>query len=175
MSGHSRWSQIKHKKGISDQKKGQVFSKLAKKITVAAKNGPDPSNNFRLQSAIDEARTANMPKENIERAIKRVSEKDSVALNEVLIQGMGPSSVAIIVEAITDNTNRTISEIKNIFSKNDIKMVPANSLNWMFDANWNPHSPLELTDESVKQKIDKLFEELASHDDVENVYTNLKQ
>ncbi|MEX1064097.1 MAG: YebC/PmpR family DNA-binding transcriptional regulator [Candidatus Paceibacterota bacterium] len=175
MSGHSKWSQIKHKKGISDQKKGQVFSKLAKRITVAAKNGADPSVNFKLQSAIDEARAANMPKDNIDRAIKRVSEKDSAALNEMVIQGMGPFSIAIIVEAITDNTNRTIGEIKNVFSKNDVKMVPENSLNWMFDANWNPHSPLEISDESVKQKIDKLFEELNSHDDVGNVHTNLKQ
>src|SRR3989344_7105428 len=98
MSGHSKWSQIKHKKGVSDQKKGQLFSKLAKKISLAAKVGTDPASNYKLQSVIEEARTFNMPKENIERAVKRASEKDAAALNEFVIQAMGPSGVAIIIE-----------------------------------------------------------------------------
>lgn len=174
MSGHSKWSQIRHKKGISDQKKGQLFSKLAKKISIAARVGIDPSANYKLQSAIDEARTFNMPKENIERAIKRASDKDTTALNELVIQAMGPAGIAIVVEAITNNKNRTINEIKYILSENGFNMVHEGSLNWMFGPNWMPHSPLEITDPLVQQKLDKAFEKLDNNDDVENVHTNLK-
>lgn len=174
MSGHSKWSQIKHKKGISDQKKGQVFSKLGKKISIAAKGGIDPSTNFRLQAIINEARTANMPKENIERAIKRASDKDASILKEVVIQAMCPGGIAMVIEGITDNSNRTINEVKNILSKNDIKVVPENSLIWMFDKNKNPISPLEITDQNILSKIDRTLEELDANDDIENVYTNIK-
>jgi len=173
MSGHSKWSQIKHKKGISDQKKGQFFSKLAKKISIAAREGAEPSANYKLQSVIEEARTFNMPKENIERAIKRTSEKDAAALNEITIQAMGVGGGAIVIEGITDNKNRTINKIKHILAQNDFRMVPENSLNWMFDKNWNPHAPIETTPE-IQQKLDKLLEELDNNEDVENVYTNLK-
>ena len=174
MSGHSKWSQIRHKKGISDQKKGQIFSKLAKKISMAAREGANPSTNYKLQSVIDEARTANMPKENIERAIKRASDKDAAALNELAIQAMGPAGIAIVVEAITDNKNRTINEIKHILSENGFKIVREGSLSWMFGPNWIPHSPLEIADPLIQQKLDKAFEELDNNDGVENVYTNLK-
>ena len=173
MSGHSKWSQIKHKKGVSDQKKGQVFSKLAKKISVIAKKNSDPTSNFQLQSAINEARAANMPKENIERAIKSAGDKDAAALNEVVIQAMGPVGIAIVVEAITDNSNRTVSEVRKILNKNDVKVVPENSLNWMFDAEKNPVAPVEASPETIS-KLDKVFDELDSNDDVENVYTNIK-
>ena len=174
MSGHSKWSQIKHRKGISDQKKGQVFSKLANKITIAARGGADPSANFKLQSAIEEARAANMPKENIERAVKRATEKEAASLNEVTVQAMGPGSVAVVIEAITDNKNRTIAEIKNILAKNGFKMVPEGSLGWMFDKGWSPKAPVEISDSAIRQKFDKLLEELATSDDVENVYYNLR-
>lgn len=112
-----------------------------------------------------------MPKENIERAIKRAGEK-GVALDRIIIQAIGPASVAIVIEAITDNRNRTISEIKNILSKNDIKMVPENSLNWMFDNNWTPRNPIEISDGNQRDKIEKLFNELDDQDDVENIYSN---
>lgn len=173
MSGHSKWSQIKHRKEISDQKKGQIFSKLAKKISIAARQGTDPSMNYKLQSAIEEARGFNMPKDNIERAIKKASEKGAATLENVIIQAMGLASVAIVIEAITDNKNRTIGEIKNILTKNEAKMVPENSLNWMFDKNWKPHNPIESIDPTAGRKLEKLFEELDNHDDVENIYSNL--
>ena len=172
MSGHSKWSQIKHKKGLSDQKRGQVFSKLAKKISIIAKKGVDPSSNYQLQSAINEARAVNMPKDNIDRAIKRAIDKDVVAFNEVIIQAMGPSGIAIIIESITDSPNRTVSEIRNILTKNDIKVVPESSLNWMFDSEKNPIAPLDASPETLA-KLDNVFQELDSNDDVENVYTNL--
>jgi transcriptional/translational regulatory protein YebC/TACO1 len=172
MSGHSKWSQIKHKKGISDQKRGQLFSKLAKKISIAARDGSDPSSNFKLQASIDEARSFNMPKDNIERAIKRASEKEITDLENIIIQAMGPSGVAFIIEAITDNRNRTINEIKNILAKNETKMVPEDSLNWMFDKDWTPYSPIELADQNFHNKIEKLFNELDEQDDVENIHSN---
>lgn len=172
MSGHSKWSQIKHKKGISDQKKGQIFSKLAKKISITAKKGVDPNSNFQLQSVINEARAVNMPKENIERAIKRAGDKDATTLNEVTIQAMGPGGIAIVVEAITDNSNRTVGEVRNIFNKNDVRVVPEHSLNWMFDVEKNPVAPIEASPETLA-KLDKVFEELDNNDDIENVYTNL--
>ena len=174
MSGHSKWSQIKHKKGVSDQKKGQVFSKFAKKISLAAREGTNPTTNYKLQAIIDEARSFNMPKDNIERAIKRAGEKESMALNEVTIQAIGPMAVAIIIKGVTDNKNRTINEVKNILSKNEAKMVPEGSLNWMFDKNNEPLTPLEISDQKALEKINKLFEELSDNDDVEEVYSNLK-
>jgi len=175
MSGHSHWHSIKYQKGLADQKRGQVFSKLSREISVAAKEkGSNPETNSALRLVIDKAKKFNMPKENIERAIKRAGEKEATSLNEVLIHAIGPGSIAIVIEAITDNKNRTINEIKNILSKNDSKMVPENSLNWMFDKNWEPYAPVEVTDPVIHQKIDKLFEELDASDDIENVHTNLK-
>lgn len=173
MSGHSKWSQIKHKKGASDQKRGQLFSKLSKKISIAAREGADPSANYKLQSVIAEARSFNMPKENIERAIKRASEKEAVALDALIIHAMGPSGIAIIVEAITDNKNRTINEVRHILTDHEAKMVPENSLNWMFDQSWNPHALVE-SPPDVHEKLEKLLEALDNNDDVENVYTNLR-
>lgn len=173
MSGHSKWSQIKHKKGITDQKKGQVFSKLAKKISIAARIGADPATNYKLQATVDEARSLNMPKENIERAIKRSSDKDATALDTLIIQAMGPSGIAVVIEAITDNKNRTINEIKHILTEHEVKMVPENSLNWMFSQDWEPNTPIEVMPE-VQQKLEKLFEALDDNDDVENISTNLK-
>ena len=173
MSGHSKWSQIKHKKGASDQKRGQLFSKLSKKISIAARGGADPSANYKLQAVIDEARSFNMPKENIERAIKRAGDKDATALDTVIIQAMGPSGIAIVIEAITDNRNRTINELKHILAEHEVKMVPENSLNWMFSKSWEPNAPIQSSPEA-QEKLDKLFEALDNQDDVENVYTNLK-
>ncbi|MBI4160428.1 MAG: YebC/PmpR family DNA-binding transcriptional regulator [Candidatus Yanofskybacteria bacterium] len=174
MSGHSKWSQIKHRKGAADQKKGQVFSKLANKITIAARSGIDPASNYKLQSVIEEARAANMPKDNIERAIKQAGDKDSTAINEILIQAMGPGGIAIAIEGVTDNSNRTINEIKKILSENGAKMVPEGSLSWAFSHGWVPITPIELGDKNQRDKIEGLLGLLAEHDDVEKVHTNLK-
>src|SRR5476649_2527298 len=120
MSGHSKWSTIKRQKGINDQKRGKTFTKLANAITIAVKQGGgigDPGSNFRLRLAIDAARASNMPKENVERAIKRATEKDAGDFAEVLYEGFAPGGVSIIIEAATDNSMRTTSEVKNIFNK----------------------------------------------------------
>lgn len=122
MSGHSKWATIKRQKGATDAKRGVAFTKLSKAITIAVKQGGgigDPSQNFRLRLAIDAARNANMPKDNIERAIQRAAGKAGEGnMDEVVYEGFGPTGVSIIVEAITDNKNRTTSEVKNTFDKN---------------------------------------------------------
>lgn len=120
MSGHSKWSTIKRQKGLNDQKRGQIFTKMAKAITIAVKQGggiADPNSNYRLRLAIDLARSVNMPKENIERAIKKASGKEAGELFEVLYEGFAPGGFAVMVEAATDNTQRTTTEIKGVFHK----------------------------------------------------------
>lgn len=132
MSGHNKWAQIKHKKAITDAKKGQLFSKFAKAISIAAHGDPDPSTNSRLQAAIDKAREFNMPNDNIERALKRVSDISESQLEEVQLEIMGPGGVAIITNAITDNRNRTIAELRTIVSDHGGHVVQEGSLSWMF-------------------------------------------
>ncbi len=118
MSGHSKWHTIRHKKGAADAKRGKIFSKLSKAISVAARDGVDPSMNFTLRLAIEKAKQANMPKDNIERAIARGSGAgDGVQLQTVVYEGMAPGGISIIVEAVTDNVNRTFGNIRTIFNK----------------------------------------------------------
>lgn len=132
MSGHNKWAQIKHKKAITDAKKGQLFSKLAKAITIAAGSNPDPKTNSQLKTAIDKARGFNMPNENTERAIKRVSDASTSQLKEIKLEIMGPGNVAIIASAITDNSNRTIAELRTVVSNHGGHIVKEGSLSWMF-------------------------------------------
>jgi len=178
MSGHSKWSTIKHKKAITDEKRGKIFSKLAKVISVAAREkGGDPEMNARLRTAIEMAQKENMPKENIERAIKRgTGELAGIKLEELTIEAYSSSGAALIVEAITDNKNRTISEIKKILSNHGAKLAGEGSARWMFDkqdGDWVPKTPMELPD-GQREKIEKLFESLDEHDDVQEIYSNLK-
>lgn len=135
MSGHSKWSQIKRKKGLQDEKRGRAFTRLIKEITVAARlGGGDIAGNPRLRAAVDEAKTQNMPKENIERAIKRgTGELDGVAYEEVVYEGYGPGGVAVMVECVTDNKNRTVSDVRKAFSKHGGKLGESGSVSWMFD------------------------------------------
>src|SRR3989344_5718078 len=116
MSGHSKWATIKHQKGVADARRGQLFTKLARAITVAAKDGEDSDSNFKLRLAMDKAREANMPKENIKRAIEKGSGSGGGGeLTEVIYEGYGQEKVAVMVEVVTDNKNRTVSELKKIF------------------------------------------------------------
>jgi YebC/PmpR family DNA-binding regulatory protein len=136
MSGHSKWSSIKHKKGAADAKRGKLFSKLARAIIVAAREGgPDPAGNLALQNAIEKARSYSMPKDNIERAIARGSgaSTDSEAFEHVVYEGYGPNGVAIIVEALTDNRNRTASDIRHVFTKNDGNLGTTGAVAWLFE------------------------------------------
>src|SRR3989338_5747682 len=131
MSGHSKWAQIKYKKAASDAKRGKLFSKLSRAITVAARDfGPDPKSNLKLASAIETARSVNMPNDNIERAIKKAGEKDSSELTEVLYEAYGPGGSALIVTAVTDNSNRTTNEIKHILVEHGGKLGEHGSAMW---------------------------------------------
>jgi YebC/PmpR family DNA-binding regulatory protein len=133
MSGHSKWSTIKRAKGAADAKRGQQFSKLSRAITVAAKQGgPDPDSNPRLKMAIEAARAANMPKDNIARAIDKVSGGDADNIDEVTYEGYGPGGSAILIQAMTDNRNRTVAEIRNIFNKAGGSMSESGSVAWLF-------------------------------------------
>ena len=136
MSGHSKWSTIKHKKGAADAKRGKIFTRLIKEITVAARlGGGNPDHNPRLRSAIAEAKSNNMPASNIERAIKKgTGELEGVSYEEVTYEGYGPGGVAIMAETITDNKNRTAGEIRKIFSKGNGNMGEQNCVGWMFDS-----------------------------------------
>ncbi len=133
MAGHSKFKNIMHRKGAQDKKRSKIFSKLSKEITVAAKMGtPDPDMNPRLRTAITAARAQNMPKDNIERAIKK-SQQDGENYEEVRYEGFGPSGVGVIVEALTDNRNRTASEVRTIFAKNGGNLGETGSVSFMFD------------------------------------------
>jgi YebC/PmpR family DNA-binding regulatory protein len=136
VSGHSKWSSIKHKKGAADAKRGKLFSKLSRAIIVAAKEGgPDAAGNLALQNAIEKARSYSMPKDNIERAIARGSGADSDAADfeTVVYEGYGPNGVAVIVEALTDNRNRTASDVRHVFSKNDGNLGGSGAVAWLFE------------------------------------------
>ena len=136
MSGHSKWSSIKHKKGAADARRGKLFSKLSRAIIVAAREGgPDPAANLALQNAIEKARSYSMPKDNIERAIARGSGADTDAddFEHVTYEGYGANGVAVIVEALTDNRNRTASEVRHIFSKNEGNLGGSGSVAWLFE------------------------------------------
>jgi len=136
VSGHSKWSSIKHKKGAADVKRGKLFSKLTRAIIVAAREGgPDPAGNLALQNAIEKARSYSMPKDNIDRAIAKGSgaDADTSAFETVVYEGYGPSGVAVIVEALTDNRNRTAGEVRHTFAKNDGNLGTSGAVLWLFE------------------------------------------
>lgn len=135
MSGHSKWSTIKRKKSVIDSKRGKLFTKLIKEITIAARDGGgNPDGNPRLRLAIDAAKSANMPADNIERAIKKATgELEGVNYEEITYEGYGPGGAAILIETVTDNKNRTVSEIRHLFTRNNGRLAESGSVNWMFD------------------------------------------
>jgi YebC/PmpR family DNA-binding regulatory protein len=135
MSGHSKWATIKHKKGAADAKRGKVFTRLIKELTVAARSsGGDPDMNPRLRTVIADARAANMPADNIKRAIRRgTGEEEGVSYDEVTYEGYGPGGVAILVETLTDNRNRTVGEMRHILTRFGGNLAEANSVGWMFE------------------------------------------
>lgn len=177
MSGHSKWSTIKHKKALTDARKGKVFSKIAKMITIAARKGGDPEMNPSLRLAIEKARQTNMPKDNIERAIKKGTGEDkSSQLEEATYEAYGPNGTPIIIETITDNKNRTLSEIKHILNNHNCKLAEAGSVKYMFEKkgeDWIPKYPIDITDVNIKTQLTKLFEELDEQDDVKEIYSNV--
>lgn len=190
MSGHSKWSQIKHKKAATDAKKGQIFSKISKMISLAAKKGEDPEANPALRLAIEKAKSINMPNENIKRAIERGAGKGKEnLLEELTIESFGPGGVAIIIEAITDNKNRALAEIKNILSKYNGRLAETGSVRWMFkrrgivDIVYSEKSfkeDLELSAidsgaEDIKFRENDVLEVFVKPEELEKVKNNLKE
>ena len=135
MSGHSKWAQIKRQKGVTDARRGQLFTKLTREIImVVREGGHSPDSNFRLRLAIQKARDSNMPSENIERAIKRGSgELGGASLAEIFIEGYGPNGVAVLVEALTDNRNRTVQEVRSLFARHGGSLGASGSVAWIFE------------------------------------------
>ncbi len=136
MSGHSKWSTIKRKKGAADAKRGAVFTRLTRELVMAAREGGgDPDSNFRLRLAVDKARAENMPKDNIERAIKRGSgeDKEGSVFEEIILEGYGPHGSAILVSCVTDNRNRTVADLRHAFSRTGGNMAEAGAVSWQFD------------------------------------------
>lgn len=183
MSGHSKWSTIKRKKGAADAARGKVFTRLAREIQVAARSGADPATNFNLRLAVDKAKTANMPKDNIERSIRRGAglEKDSAEFEEVLYEGYGPNGVAILIECFTDNRNRTISDLRHIFARANGSLGEPGSVAWQFTPKgYLVFSRLDDDGEETGLDPDALFlaaleagaEDVVISDDVVEVYTD---
>jgi len=173
MSGHSKWSQIKHKKGAADAKRGKLFSKLSMAISVAAREGTDPSSNQRLKSAIEKAKTNKMPLDNIERAIRRIEETKE-QITEISIEAYGPEGVALYIVGATDNTNRSMAEIKLLFKENDSKIGEPGSVLWAFEKTESGMKPKYTQEISEKSKgvLSHLIEALEDRDDVQEIWTN---
>ncbi len=174
MAGHNKWKQIKVKKGVLDKKRSTLFSKLLKAITIAARDGEKPEFNPRLKAALERAKQSNVPQENIERAIRKVRER-AENLEEVLIEAYGPGGAAVIIEAITDNRNRTVQEVKLMLKNNGGRIAEPGATAWAFEKNgeeWRPKFKQELGN-GDKGKTEKLLAALEELKDVQKVYTNL--
>jgi len=174
MSGHSHWSGIKHKKELADQKRGKVFSKLLNAISIAARKEPNPQFNPQLRAAIAKAKENKVPQDNIERAVNRASEEKD--LEELIMEAYGPEGSAILIGAVTDNRNRTISEVKKILSDAGAKWAEPGSVQWAFnppagEKGWEAKFKQEFSQEA-KDKLNEIVEKLKDHDDIQEVYTN---
>jgi YebC/PmpR family DNA-binding regulatory protein len=174
MSGHSKWSTIKRQKGLKDAAKGQIFTKLANAIANAARSGTDPDTNFSLRLAIDKAKSNNMPMSNIQRAIDRVSDKDSEALEEVLYEGYGPGGVAILVNTLTDNINRTYPEVRLAFSKHGGSIADKGSVVFQFEHKGQIKVKGNY-DDILLQSIELNADDVIESNDEIIIYTDLKK
>jgi YebC/PmpR family DNA-binding regulatory protein len=173
MSGHNKWSKIKHKKAATDAAKSKVFSKIVRLIQVEAKKSGGDTDSPGLKLAIEKANKANMPKDNIERAIKKASEAGDVT--PVMFEAYGPAGVGLIITALTDNNNRTSAEIKHLLTKQGASFGAQGSVSWNFTKNnegdWEPNTTMDLEDSDL-EKLGRLVDAIEEHDDVQDVYTN---
>ena len=174
MSGHSKWASIKHKKAATDAKKGKAFTVAANMITIAAKEGGgDPTMNFKLRLAIDKAKAANMPTANIDRAVKRgTGEGGAGQVEELKYEGYGPEGVAILVSTVTDNKNRTSSEVRSTLTKNGGRMADAGSVSWMFDQQGQIVAATD-SEEAQLTAIDAGAEDVEAEDGKLFIYSNV--
>lgn len=173
MSGHNKWSKIKHKKAASDAQKSNIFSKHSAIIAMESRKAGGDVNSPSLAAAIERAKKDSMPKDNIERAVAKGAGTGGSALEEVMFEGYGPGGVALLIQAVTDNNNRTSSEIRHIFTKAGLQLGTPGSAAWAFtktDDGYVPNSPMELSDEDG-EKMAEFIEKLEENDDVTNVYS----
>lgn len=182
MAGHSHWKTVKRTKDSEDRKKGKIFSKIAQEIIVAVKEkGKDIQVNPRLRAIIEKAKEYNLPKDNIERAIRKgAGELPGGNLEEFFFEAYGPYGIAIIIESITDNKNRTLAEIKQVLNQNNGKIVNEGGIKWMFERKemdghleWVSKYEIELSEED-KKIMEKLFEKLSEVEGIQEIYSNLK-
>ncbi|MFN2202417.1 MAG: YebC/PmpR family DNA-binding transcriptional regulator [Caldilineaceae bacterium] len=182
MSGHSKWSTIKRKKGANDAARGKIFTKLAREIQIAARGGADPDMNFTLRLAIDRARAENMPKENIEKAVRRGAglDKDAAEIEEVMYEGYGPHGIAILVQCLTDNRNRTIADVRRAFTRSNGNLGEPNSVAWQFTETGyilfnlfeDDETPRDLdADDIAMAAIEADASDVITSDDAVEVYT----
>lgn len=179
MSGHSKWANIKHRKAAQDAKKGKIFTRLGKELTIAAKHGGGSiDSNFRLRTMVDKARAANMPLDNIDRAIKRgTGELPGVSYEEQLYEGYGPENVAVLVECLTDNKNRTVSDMRRAFSSNGGHLAETGAVAWMFEKKGSIRvSGGTLTEDALLELLlDFEVENISIDDNIATVITSIKQ
>ncbi len=173
MSGHNKWSKIKHKKGATDAQRSKIFSKHSTLITMEVKKSGGDTSSASVLALIDRAKKDSMPKDVIERALAKGSGAGGSALEEVMFEGYGPGGVALLIEAVTDNNNRTAPEIRHIFSKAGLELGAPGSATWAFskiDQGYIPNTPMEL-DDATGEKLAEFVEKLEEQDDVTNVYS----
>lgn len=175
MSGHSKWSTIKRKKGAEDAKRSKLFTRIAREIASAAREGnnPDPDSNPRLRLAVDKAKAANMPKDNIQRAINKGAGvgDDGTIYEEIIYEGYGPNGVAVLVEVVTDNRNRSLADIKHSFNKSGGSLATAGAVQWQFDQKGFIQIDAADFDEVFLVAADAGAEDVLSEDEVINIYT----
>lgn len=178
MSGHNKWSKIKHKKAASDAEKSKLFSKHVKIITLEAKKSGGNPESPGLKAAIDRAKKDNVPNENIERAVKKVFGSEGSKMKEITYETYGPGGVAVLIDALTDNKNKTTSEIKLVLSKNGLSLSEVGSAAWAFEKNngaWQAKEETKIAiSEEDKQKLESVIKELEDNEDVQEIYTNTK-
>ncbi|PID83297.1 YebC/PmpR family DNA-binding transcriptional regulator [Candidatus Campbellbacteria bacterium] len=177
MAGHNKWSKIKHKKAVTDSAKSKVYSRYNKMIQIAIKNANGDPNATSVLNVINAAKAENVPKDNIERAIKKATSSDAQALTEVLYEGYGPAGVGMLIKAVTDNTNRTVTEVKTIFTKNGGSFASTGAVSWAFSKNqegdWVPNEGTEIKlSEEDEEKLENLIELFQDNDDIVGVYVN---
>lgn len=174
MAGHNKWSKIKHKKAVTDAQKSKQFGKLVRLITVEAKKAGGDINSPGLRAAVEKANRANMPKDNIDRAIKKASDPDTAAMEEVVYEAYGPSGVALIMTGLTDNRNRTSAELKHALAKHGASLAEPGAAAWAFEFQedgYYPQTTIELS-ERESAKLDDIVAELEDLEDIQSVVTN---
>lgn len=174
MSGHNKWSKIKNKKGAEDAKRSKIFSKLSKVITMESKKANGDTSSPSLATVIETAKKENMPKDTIDRAVKKGIDNDTLVMDSVTYESYGPGGSALIIEGLTDNKNRAAAEVRHILSKNGLELAAQGAASWAFvkeNGVWNPTQTIELTNEDG-EKLSKIIEDLEDNDDVQSVFTN---